>query len=323
MLPWLRIPKSPFGKSFAEEVREAGLTLPSFDPERPLDRSRPKDPVIGDPRHFPFPLVYGEPLPPNFDDRYGRSLSARFLIFERDGAIANPHALFADELCSGFLSDGILPADEAEPIEDEAEPTRPLVDDSATESHDDEAQNPSSAQSPSPSLPSKSSAVTIVHLRSDAKVVNLREETGDAATAPSTPRREGSAAVPEPLKGKSCVVISTQGSYQPLYHEFADSRSIPKIHLFYFDGYSQSPYDVPVVNVDRYLAEKQQLRDRKRTKDVGEAAETVVFCEICKTRIKTTPEEHRASTRHQTRVARLDWADLDGLSAFFAERFEI
>jgi hypothetical protein len=313
MFPWFRIPKNPSGKSFENEVREGCVVLPDFHPERPFD-PRAAAPTVSNPERFPAALVYGDPLPPSADDRYARGLSAHFLVFERERA----PAAFACEVCSGFLSEAAICWREADVAEDESEPSKPLVDDSATESHDDEGQNPSSAQSPTPSQPSKPSSADVVQVRSHTKVVNLQEEPEDWA-APS--RLAGGFAAPEPLKGKACVVVSTQGSYQPLYHEFADPRQIPKVHLFYFDGYSQSPYDVPAVNVDKYLSEKRQLRDRKRAKDLLEAAETVAFCEVCKARIKTTPDEHRASGRHRARVSRLDWSALDAVIAAFAEKY--
>jgi hypothetical protein len=131
----------------------------------------------------------------------------------------------------------------------------------------------------------------------------------------------GDAAAPERLKGKVCVVTSTQGSYQPLYHEFVDAKQIPKLHLFCIDGYSQSPYDAPAVNVDKYLGEKRILRNRKRTKDLLDAAEAVRICEICKCRIKTTPEEHRASARHRTKVDRLGWTVFNATAAAFVAEF--
>jgi hypothetical protein len=295
-----RVPKRGLGKSFQEEVQESGTILPDLHPESSFNPPVIPLPIVTNPRRFPSPLVYGDPLPPSFDDSYARSLSAHFLVFEREETPFIP-IIRTPEFCSGFLSDGVLPSCDVDLTDDESEAPKPLVDDSATESHDEEP------HSTTPLQPSKSSSVDVSRLRSHTKVVVLRDVSEDPHLG----------AAPEPLKGKACVVVSTQGSYQPLYQEFVDPRDIPKLHLFYFDGYSQSPYDVPAVNVDKYLGEKRMLRDRKRAKDAGDAVESVAFCEICKCRIKTTPDEHRASARHQTRVARLDWTGFDASAAAF------
>jgi hypothetical protein len=120
-------------------------------------------------------------------------------------------------------------------------------------------------------------------------------------------------AKPEPLKGKSCVIISTQGTYQPLWHEFENPRDIPKMHLFYFQEFVQSPFDIPPVNVHRYLIEKRQQIERKKAKDAEDADVAIAYCEICKQRIKDVDEDHRHSVRHVRRLERLDWTDLGAL----------
>jgi hypothetical protein len=301
VMPWLRPRKPHRRKSLEEEALEAHITLPPFPP--------PPLPPPPDPFDSECSLVYGEPLPPDFDDRYALSLSSHVLIFRRE-APPPPIAFSSDGMCSGFLSDGIAPQSDTDVPDDDSEVPKPLVDDSAAESHD-EPQNPSSAQSQITSNPSQSSTAHILSRRSHAKFVKLGEES---SMSPALSKRSSEASLPEPLKGKTCVVISTQGSYQPLYHEFENPTLIPKIHLFYFEEYTQSPYDTPAVNVDRYLAEKKQLRERKRMKDPAQVAKMAMFCEICKSKIKGTFEEHRTSERHQRSVAHLDWTVLDSLS---------
>jgi hypothetical protein len=72
------------------------------------------------------------------------------------------------------------------------------------------------------------------------------------------------AAKPEPLKGKTGVVLSTQATYQPLWHELENPRDIPKIHLFFsfFEAFVQS-----TSAGTRYLIEKRQQIERKSAKD--------------------------------------------------------
>jgi hypothetical protein len=154
----------------------------------------------------------------------------------------------------------------------------------------------------------------VTAIRPRTKLVNRGEEF----SAPrATLKRASEARPPEPLKGKSCLIIATQGLYQPLYHDVEDPRTIPKIHLFHFDGYVESPFDTPAVNVEKYLAEKKQHHERKMAKGPVAGMEIVGFCEMCKTRVPTGLDEPRATPRHQARLARLDWRALDALAESF------
>jgi hypothetical protein len=97
MEPWFRVPKNPNGKSFDDEANK----LPPFSPFPPPRTGFRPIPGCG--------LHYGEPLPRPLDDRYGLKLSSHFLLFERE-AVPLELRFLSDELCSGFLSDGVAPS---------------------------------------------------------------------------------------------------------------------------------------------------------------------------------------------------------------------
>jgi hypothetical protein len=99
--------------------------------------------------------------------------------------------------------------------------------------------------------------------------------------------------------------MSMQGVYQPIYHQFAETRNLPKIHLFYFDGYTQSPFDLPLTDVDKYLREKNRLCEKKRHNEIDQLPPIVTYCEICRVRIKNF-DSHRQNSRHVTNIRRLN-----------------
>jgi hypothetical protein len=181
-----------------------------------------------------------------------------------------------------------------------------FADDSAPESRDDGKTVASHAKS-------KPAQVAVQDVAARSKMPQPRPR-GAAGLPPSEQ--------PEPLKGTPCVVVSTQGVYQPLYHEFSGVRELPRIHLFYFDEYTQSPFDVPPTDVDRYLRDKSQFREQKKHKDVDDVAPMVIYCEICGVKIKSL-DDHRQSARHVANVPRLDWSGCDAfLDALIREHGE-
>jgi hypothetical protein len=315
MLPWCKVPKHPFGKPLEQRVRETGTVLPNF----PSDGRPPRRSNLF-PSPFPFPLVSCDPLPQNFDDQNTRNISLNIVIYDQTPFPPSLPLLEeeGEALFSGFLSDGIPPLSDAEPTEDESDAAKPLVDDSATETPNEEVQNPSSTQSASRSIPSTTNSP---QLHSHSKIV----EEGEDSSAPlSSQKKLNEVTIAAPLKGKTCVIIATQGSYQPIYHEFENSKDIPKIHQFYFEGYVQSPFDTPPVNVEKYLSEKKQLQERKRIKGTGgrrEIIESMAYCEICRAKIKTPLNEHQKSERHQSRVLRLDWTALSDFAFTFIQQY--
>jgi hypothetical protein len=203
-----------------------------------------------------------------------------------------------------------------------------IVDDSATESRDvlgrcavctkDSSSTPTNKKTLEVRQISRTDKLVKLSFRPEVETRNLGAHkpivvfSAESATINPDFGSKLGADAPEKLKGKTCVVISTQGSYQPLYHEFTDEKDIPRIHLFYFRAYSQSPFDIPPTNVPKYFLEKQQMRDKKRHKYLEECDTTVGYCEICKVKVKS-PVEHRRSDRHQRRVGRLDWSELERL----------
>jgi hypothetical protein len=263
------------------------------------------------------PLRVSHPVPTDLitgDSRFVRDFCSN-IVFERPpGYVVGNLTLsrnddvdcepsLADHLSSGFLSDWFKnPTPEEEDRREDDQPA--VVDDSAPESHD-EGKNMSSQAASSSSKPSQ---VVVQEISPRDKMVRLPEDLWSGRR--SLPRPSEQSDPPEPLKGKACIVMSMQGVYQPAYHEFAGVHDLPKIHLFYFDEYTQSPFDVPPINLDKYLRDKNQVREKKRHKEIDEVPPMVTYCEICRVRIKNL-ESHRQSSRHIGNVARLDWGCLD------------
>ena len=213
-----------------------------------------------------------------------------------------------DRLVSGFLSTSDDHLDDlytsvSQRRDEEHAPVpveHPLSDDSATDRND--PKNPGSSQL------CRSANVDVHGHHRDID----RDE--EKSLQPNVlGMRMGDQKVMRPLSGKTCVVAPVNADYQPLFHNWQDPKEIPKIHLFYFAGYSQSPFDTPPVNVPKYFAQKEALREKRSKRKKEQDAVEPVVCEICRQKIKESG--HRASHRHQVKVDDLIangcWNELD------------
>lgn len=240
-----------------------------------------------------------------------------------DAVECDPESVEEDHYLSGYLSssEDVITQDESfqEPVVPEAPvlqcEEKILCDDSATESHD-EGRNVTSSQT------TKSNPLAAIEqITRKTRVIDGVRSIPSKPTPsliPSSPKavlqKKTTFATNEPehtpSKGKSCIIIALTDEYQPIFHEWADPKEIPKVHLFHFENYTQSPFDVPPVNVPKYFAEKELMRAKRHKKKLEEEEVAANFCEICRQKVKG--KEHRQSQRHQLRAAS-GWEELDEL----------
>ena len=82
---------------------------------------------------------------------------------------------------------------------------------------------------------------------------------------------------------RKCILISTQGKYQPSIYVFKQGEHSPRIHFFYFDKYTQSPFDIPPSNIQKYLMKQEETLITKEKKKFAHSSEEQnnKYCEFC------------------------------------------
>lgn len=122
---------------------------------------------------------------------------------------------------------------------------------------------------------------------------------------------------------RKCILVSTQGNYQPSVYVFKRGEHTPRIHYFYFDGYTQSPFDVPPSNIQKYLMKKEETnasKDKKKLMNNSEEKK-ITYCDFCHHKVKN-PTKHRMSERHKEKILSYDWKPLLELEEKYSSKIE-
>ena len=214
-----------------------------------------------------------------------------------------------NEPLSGFLSTSDDHLDD-QFVSVSVPPEHPLSDDSATDRND-------------PKHPGSSQLCRTANVAMDGALpARIIDRDEDKTVQPNVIGMRGTtherdSKILRPLSGKTCVVAPVNADYQPLYHNWQDPKEIPKVHMFYFEGYTQSPFDTPPVNVPKYLAQKEALREKRNQRKREQDGFEPTVCEICRAKIKEAG--HRESHRHKSKVDDLlahgCWEELDRRAA--------
>ena len=85
-----------------------------------------------------------------------------------------------------------------------------------------------------------------------------------------------------------------------MIYVFKQCEHSPRIHFFYFDKYTQSPFDIPPSNIQKYLIKQEETLITKEKKKFAHSSEeqNIKYCEFCHCKIKN-PTKHSASQQHK------------------------